>query len=182
MKARREQHLERDFPAVLQVLCQIHPGHAASADLLLYPIAVRDGLTQAFRNDRCHWCNSPRFKWKGTPRTTVNKRLRFQAAPIIRFPGTNGLLNELLAGRWETGEKFPNGAKVSRSIDFERIAVGSMKLNEVLGRRRRFIEPPAVGNRNHLVSLGVEEQLGDFDLGNLVDGIEPAARDPAHRY
>jgi hypothetical protein len=44
----RLQHLERDFASVLDVVGQIHRGHAALAELPLDAVAAAEGGVQAF--------------------------------------------------------------------------------------------------------------------------------------
>jgi hypothetical protein len=46
----RQQDLDGDLAAVLQVFGQIHRGHAAAPDLFLDAVTIRDGGSQLFRN------------------------------------------------------------------------------------------------------------------------------------
>jgi hypothetical protein len=50
----RVQHLERDLPIVLQILREVHRGHAAPANLAVEPIAVSQGTLELTYRSAVH--------------------------------------------------------------------------------------------------------------------------------
>src|SRR5688572_23372294 len=58
----------------------------------------------------------------------------------------------------------------------------ALQLHEQLRLRRGLIQPASVRYGDNVVAHRVEEQFGDPDLGDLLHRVEPAPRDPAHRY
>jgi hypothetical protein len=81
----------------------------------------------------------------------------------------------------QTVHKTSNAAEVGGGVDLEGIAVAAPELDECLGRRSGLEQALPMRQRNHVISPGVQEKLGDPDPGDFVHRGKPAAPDPSHR-
>ena len=86
----RLQHLDRDLAVVLQVLGEVHRGHAAGAELALDAVAVGESDRQAGKvghgGQTWGWCFAPTSVRTSPPRTLSCRTTPTRHLPLRTFP------------------------------------------------------------------------------------------------